>query len=72
MMTKADERYFEIKEMVEFQIASIDKIEYPYKILCIYALIECFSQEYANYPSKGTENVFCNFILSFQSSVVAC
>lgn len=37
-----------------------------FKTISIFSLIDCLAQEYANYPSRDTAKVFCDFVLKFQ------
>lgn len=38
-----------------------------FQTVCMFAVIDCLAQEYANYPTKNAQNVFNDFVLQFQS-----
>lgn len=59
----------DIRAWLASRIQIIDNIPDNYfKALCYFALIENFAQEYKNYLINGSSNVFCDFILKFNSS----
>lgn len=37
-----------------------------FKNICLFSVLDCFAQEYANYPTDGVAKVFCDFVLRFQ------
>lgn len=61
----------EVKKAREFyadQIRQIDAItERNYQLLCLFSLIESLAQEKADYPIRGESDVFCRFILKYQT-----
>ena len=67
---KAEYVKAEIEKMREFAFKEIDEAmsinNRVYKNICLFSLIDCFAQEYANYPTSGLSKAFCDFILKFQ------
>lgn len=37
-----------------------------FQAICIFSIIDSFAQEYANYPTRGANKTFCDFVLRFQ------
>ncbi|MEE3473690.1 MAG: hypothetical protein VZR24_23950, partial [Butyrivibrio hungatei] len=60
----------EIEKMRAFAFKELDEAmsinNRVYKNICLFSLIDCFAQEYANYPTSGLSKAFCDFILKFQ------
>lgn len=62
-------RDLDLRSFVESKSEIIDKIPDNYlRTLCYFALIENFAQEYDNYSNKKQSEVFCIFVLKFQTS----
>lgn len=62
------DRYEEIREYVNDLIFDIEKMGYyENKVGCLYSVMDSFAQEYFKYPSFGSKNAFCDFILKFAS-----
>lgn len=60
----------EIEKMRAFAFKELDEAmrinNRVFKNICLFSLIDCFAQEYANYPTSGLSKAFCDFILTFQ------
>lgn len=61
----------EIREWLASKVETINSIPDNYlKALCYFSVLDCFAQEYSNYPTRDVTNAFCNFVLKFQRSYV--
>lgn len=59
-------RYEEIREYINDLVSDIEKMDYyENKVGCLYSVMDSFAQEYFKYPSYGSKNTFCDFILKF-------
>lgn len=59
-------RYEEIRKYINDLIVDIEKMDYyENKVGCLYSVMDTFAQEYYKYPSFGSKNAFCDFILKF-------
>lgn len=60
----------EIREWMNKQVEIIDSIpSNTLQALCYFSLIECFAQEYSNYPPNGKNaKAFCDYVIQFQKS----
>lgn len=59
----------EIHEWLESKVETIDAIPDNYlQAICYFSLLECFVQEYGNYPTNNVAKTFCDFVLTFQRS----
>ena len=57
-----------VRASFEDTVAQIDAItDRELQLLCMFSLIDCMAQEWANYPSKGEQDVFCDFVLKHQT-----
>ena len=57
-----------VRAHFEDVVAQIDAIkDRELQLLCMFSLIDCMAQEWANYPQKGEQDVFCDFVLKHQT-----
>lgn len=60
----------EVEKMRAFAFKELDEAigirNRVFKNICLFSLIDCFAQEYANYPTSGLSKAFCDFIITFQ------
>ena len=60
-----------VRAHFEEVVAQIDAItDRELQLLCMFSLIDCMAQEWANYPStktKSEQDVFCDFVLNHQT-----
>lgn len=60
------DRYEEIHNLVNSKFNIIDNIsDEAFKVSCLFSLLECFAQEYGNYPKGNNTRTFCEFLESF-------
>ena len=57
----------EIRELFSHILDRIDQLSDDIlQCLCMFSVIDCFAQEWAEYPSHGNSKAFCDFVLRFQ------
>lgn len=55
------------RDFLNNELLAVDKIEdETLQLICIFSLIDRLAQEQAGYPSRGFQEVFCQFVLKHQ------
>ena len=61
----------EVQEWREYAKLTIEKVETiassQAQLLCYFSLIECLAQDVANYPDRGQQKIFTDFVLKYQN-----
>ena len=66
--TMVAKRVDAVRGSFEDTVAQIDAIkDRELQLLCMFSLIDCMAQEWANYQQKGEQDVFCDFVLKHQT-----
>ncbi len=67
-LTKVKNRVKEIREYFNNNLQEAKEIgNSKFQAICIYAIIDSFAQEYANYPVNGVGKSFVEFVNAFQN-----
>lgn len=57
----------EIRELFSHILDHIDQLSDDIlQCLCMFSVVDCFAQEWAEYPSHGNSKAFCDFVMRFQ------
>lgn len=68
-----EEDYFKkcVEEVREFLTQKLNEAysipNTTFQTICMFAVIDCLAQEYANYPPIKAKETFCSFVLQFQN-----
>ena len=58
----------DLRHRFEHYIELIDSItDRDFQLLCMFSMIDSLAQEWANYPPKNEQDVFCDFVLKHQT-----
>lgn len=58
----------QLRKELNKEIACINSIDdTTIQLICMFSLIDCMAQEWANYPVGDSKSTFCNFVLKHQS-----